>query len=305
MKIVFAGTPHFATVSLTALAGAGHDIALVLTQPDRPAGRGMRMTPCAVAEEALRLGCKLAQPATLRNTESEELIRAIGADVMVVAAYGQLLPPAILALPRHGCLNVHASLLPRWRGAAPVTRAIEAGDTETGVCIMQMDAGLDTGPVVLERRIAIAADDTSASLTGKLAVLGAQCLVETLDAFPWRARAQPAEGATYARKIGKAEARIDWSRKAAEIERMLRAFDPFPGAETVCDGATVKIWRAKRIESGTHLPPGTVIESSGSLLVQCGEDALALEIVQRPGGKRLAIEEFLRGFDCAPGARLT
>ena len=305
LKIVFAGTPHFAAVSLTALAVAGHDIALVLTQPDRPAGRGMRLTPCAVAQEAQRLGCKLAQPATLRNAESEELIRAVGADVMVVAAYGQLLPPNILALPRHGCLNVHASLLPRWRGAAPVARAIEAGDAETGVCIMQMDAGLDTGPVILERRIAIAADDTSASLTEKLATHGAQCLTEVLANFPWQARSQPAEGATYAKKIGKAEAHIDWSRPATEIERRLRAFDPFPGAESVCDGASLKIWRAQLVKSAGGLPPGTVIDSGGGLVVQCGEDALALQIVQRPGGKRLPIEQFLRGFDCAPGARLT
>ena len=304
MRIVFAGTPRFAAVSLTALAGAGYDIALVLTQPDRPAGRGLRMTPCAVAQEAIRLGVKLAQPATLRNTDSEELIRAAGADVMVVAAYGQLLPPSILAIPRHGCLNVHASLLPRWRGAAPVTRAIEAGDAETGVCIMQMDAGLDTGPVIREQRIAIAADDTSASLTDKLAALGAQCLTEVLAAFPWQAHPQPAEGATYAKKIGKAEAHIDWSMSAAEIERRVRAFDPFPGAETICDGATLKIWRARRVESGARLPPGTVIESSGNLVVQCGEDALVLQVVQKPGGKRLPIEEFLRGFDCAPGTRL-
>lgn len=304
MKLIFAGTPPFAAASLAALSRAGHDIALVLSQPDRPSGRGLRVTPCAVATEALRLGRALAQPDSLKSAESMELLRSVGADVMVVAAYGQLLPPAVLALPRHGCLNVHASLLPRWRGAAPVARAIEAGDAETGISIMQMDAGLDTGPVILERRMRIDPADTSATLLEKLAALGAACIVETLAASPWKSASQAAEGVTYARKMAKAEARIDWTRPAAEIERRLRAFDPFPGCETALDGATLKIWRASLAAGEAGAAPGAIVTASADcLVVQCGEGALALQTVQRPGGRRIGIGEFLRAAPVA-AARL-
>ncbi len=306
MKLIFAGTPSFAAASLSALHAAGHDIALVITQPDRPAGRGQRLQACAVALEAERLGLKLAKPASLKSAEHLPMLQEVNADVMVVAAYGQILTPAVLAVPRVGCLNIHASLLPRWRGAAPVTRAIQAGDRESGVCIMQMEAGLDTGPVILEKRLPIAADDTSASLLEKLTGLGAECIVETLAAGSWRAKPQPAEGVTYARKIEKAEAKIDWTKSAEEIERALRAFDPFPGCESSLEGETVKVWRALRCAGVENKDPGTVLSASGdALTVQCGSGALSLQIVQRPGGRRMPIADFMRGRGIVAGARFT
>jgi methionyl-tRNA formyltransferase len=299
MKLIFAGTPPFAAVALRALCAAGHEIALVLTQPDRPAGRGLKLTPSAVAVTATKLDLPMQKPATLKNADVQAGLAAIGADVMVVAAYGLILPQAVLDLPRLGCINIHGSLLPRWRGAAPVQRAIEAGDAETGIAIMQMEAGLDTGPVLLERRIAIAADDTSATLFAKLTDLGAIAIVDALAQLEAQKlpppQPQSAAGVTYASKVDKAEAKIDWSASAAVLERKIRAFDPFPGCETHINEGMLKIWRATVLPSSSTAEPGTILSANEqALTVQCGDDALSLQIIQRPGGKRLTIGEFMR-----------
>ena len=228
MKIVFAGTPEFAARALAALYEAGHDIPLVLTQPDRPAGRGMTLQASPVKQLALSRGSEVFQPLTLKDEAAQEKLRLLAPDVMVVAAYGLILPQAVLDIPRHGCLNIHASLLPRWRGAAPIHRAILAGDAESGVCIMQMEAGLDTGPVLLSSSTPISAQDTSQTLHDKLAVQGAQLIVSALQRLPLPAVAQPEAGVTYAAKLDKSEAPLDWRRPAAELDRQIRAFTPFP-----------------------------------------------------------------------------
>jgi len=307
VKLIFAGTPPFAAAALTALSEAGHEVALVLSQPDRPAGRGMKLTPSAVSTEAARLGLLLEKPPTLKAAEIQARLSRIEVDIMVVAAYGLLLPPQVLEIPRHGCVNIHGSLLPRWRGAAPVQRAIEAGDAETGIAIMQMDAGLDTGAVLLEKKIPIAADETSASLFEKLTQLGARTIVEALESLPQLiARDQPAEGATYARKIEKSEARIDWTLSARQIERRIRAFDPFPGCETVLNGEHIKIWRAQVVENDDHAAaPGSILEADPqSLLVQCGEHQLRWTVMQKAGGRRMMVDEFLRGTSISKGTIL-
>ena len=300
MKIVFAGTPDFAALSLNALLAAGHDIALVLTQPDRPSGRGMvlRSSPVKIAAEAS--GIDVFQPLTLKDPATQERIRAVQADAMIVAAYGLILPQAVLDMPRFGCINIHASLLPRWRGAAPIQRAIEAGDTESGVCIMQMEAGLDTGPVLLSGRVPIAADETAGTLHDKLADMGARLIVETLAKLPIDAVVQPEIGVTYAAKIDKAEAQIDWRRPAREIERQIRAFNPFPGAAGTLDGAAIKVWRSELVAAAA--PPGTVVsvERSG-IVVACGDGGLCLTELQKAGGKRLPVAQFLAGNPIAPG----
>lgn len=300
MKIVFAGTPDFAALSLNALLAAGHDIALVLTQPDRPSGRGMvlRSSPVKIAAEAS--GIDVFQPLTLKDPATQERIRAVQADAMIVAAYGLILPQAVLDMPRFGCINIHASLLPRWRGAAPIQRAIEAGDTESGVCIMQMEAGLDTGPVLLSGRVPIAADETAGTLHDKLADMGARLIVETLAKLPIDAVVQPEIGVTYAAKIEKAEAQIDWRRPAREIERQIRAFNPFPGAAGTLDGAAIKVWRSELVAAAA--PPGTVVsvERSG-IVVACGDGGLCLTELQKAGGKRLPVAQFLAGNPIAPG----
>ena len=308
MKLVFAGTPPFAAAALTALHHAGHDVALVLTQPDRPAGRGMKLASSAVAHEAGRLALRLDKPTTLKDVAVLAKLHEIGADVMVVAAYGLLLPKGVLEMPRFGCLNIHGSLLPRWRGAAPVQRAIEAGDTETGIAIMQMDAGLDTGAVLLERKISIAPDETSASLFEKLMPLGASTIVDALAILPTLvARPQPPTGVTYARKIDKSEAHIDWSQPAPLLERRIRAFDPFPGCETLMGGDPIKIWRAHVVDcDAVGAAPGTVTHTDRqALTVQCGQQQLQWVTVQKPGGKRISASEFLRGTAIAAGARLS
>jgi methionyl-tRNA formyltransferase len=299
LRVVFAGTPPFAAQALAALAAAGHEIPLVLTQPDRPAGRGLKLTASAVAEAAARLGLRVEKPLTLKVPEPLALLREIAPDVMVVAAYGLLLPQAVLDVPRHGCLNIHASLLPRWRGAAPIQRAILAGDSMTGVCIMQMEAGLDTGPVLLRREHPVGAEVTAGELTAALASVGAHAIVEalanldSLEPVP-----QDDSGASYAAKVQKAEARIDWTRPAAEIDRQVRAFNPFPGAEGTVLQAPLKIWRAEPIAaSGT---PGETLPGAQGLVVACGEGALRLLEVQRPGSRRVAAEDFLRGNPAAP-----
>ncbi|MDR2112627.1 MAG: methionyl-tRNA formyltransferase, partial [Candidatus Accumulibacter sp.] len=244
MKLVFAGTPEFAACALKAVLTANHQVTLVLTQPDRPAGRGMALRPSPVKEIAAAAGIDVFQPPALKDPATLERIRAASAEAMVVAAYGLILPPAVLDIPRFGCLNIHASLLPRWRGAAPIQRALLAGDAESGVCIMQMDAGLDTGPILRSGRLPIAAGETAGSLHDKLAGLGARLIVETLAGLPGAPAPQPSAGATYAAKIGKAEAALDWRSSAEELERQVRAFNPFPGAVTRLNGAPIKVWRA-------------------------------------------------------------
>ena len=297
MKIIFAGTPPFAAAALDALHAAGHELALVLTQPDRPAGRGLKLTPSAVSELAARLRLPVAKFASLKTAGALHTLSAVNADVMVVAAYGLLLPPAVLALPRVGCINIHGSLLPRWRGAAPVQRAIEAGDAETGITIMQMDEGLDTGAVLLGKKIAITNDDTSATLFEKLTALGAAAMVDALEKLPTLTpRMQAADGVTYAKKIDKTEAAINWHEPAENIARRIRAFDPFPGCETMLENEKLKIWRAFPVNNALNAAPGNVFAiSPDGITIACGVDALRVTCVQRPGGKRLSVADWLRG----------
>lgn len=306
VRILFAGTPEFAATALRALAEAGHDIALTLTQPDRPAGRGLQPKPSAVKTLALELGLPVYQPAELKSEVARRPLAEAQAEVMVVAAYGLILPPAVLQLPRLGCVNIHASLLPRWRGAAPIQRAILAGDAETGITLMQMDAGLDTGPILSMARLPIAADETAGSLHDKLAVLGAREIVRLLPrlaAGEVKAQAQDEAHALYAPKIGKAEARIDWRQPASVIDRVVRAFNPVPGAWTEWRGQVLKIWRAcPAAGSGT---PGTVLSATAEgLRVACGEGALTVLELQKAGGRRLSAAAFLAGQPLAPGERL-
>lgn len=306
MRIIFAGTPEFAATSLQALLLAGHGVPLVLTQPDRPSGRGMQLQPGAVKQLALTHGLALYQPERLKDPASHEPIRAAvvehAVDVMVVAAYGLILPPAVLDLPRLGCLNVHASLLPRWRGAAPIQRAILAGDRHTGITIMRMDAGLDTGAMLQQQTLPIAPDDNAATLQDKLAQLGARSIVEALAQLDTLVPlAQPADGVTYANKVSKAEAPLDWRRSALALEHQVRAFNPFPGASGMLDGTPLKIWQATVVPgSGT---PGTVLAANSSgIQVACGTDVLCLTELQRPGSKRLSVVDFLHGFAVAVGS---
>jgi methionyl-tRNA formyltransferase len=303
MKLVFAGTPEFAAVSLEALLAARHEVTLVLTQPDRPAGRGLKPQPSAVKQVALKRGLPVFQPATLKDTQARAAIAAERPDAMVVAAYGLLLPAAMLELPARGCINVHASLLPRWRGAAPIQRALLAGDAETGITIMQMDQGLDTGAILSQEPLVIAPDDTTGILHDRLGALGARLLVKTLSANP-TPRPQDAAAATYAARITKQEAEIDWRRPAAEIERQVRAFNPAPGASTRLDGVVLKIWRTHQ-ESGTAGAVGVVSAADpDGIVVGCGAGSLRITELQRAGGKRLPVQAFLAGFRLARGARL-
>jgi methionyl-tRNA formyltransferase len=311
MRVAFAGTPEFARAALAAVHGAGHTVPLVLTQPDRPAGRGLKLQASPVKQYAQAHGLPLSQPRGLRldgktpddAAAARAALEQAAPDVMVVAAYGLILPPWVLALPRHGCLNVHGSLLPRWRGAAPIQRAIEAGDALTGITIMQMDAGLDTGAMLLEGSTPITAADTSATLHDRLAALGARRVVQALALLAQGAlqpRPQPDEGVTYAHKIDKAEAAIDWRAPAVVIERRLRAFDPFPGGTTELAGQPLKVWRASVVPGSGA--PGQVLEAwADRLVLACGEGALALLELQLPGGKRIAAREFLRRHPLAPG----
>lgn len=304
MDLIFAGTPEFAAQALEVLIAAGHNVKLVLTQPDRPAGRGMQLQASAVKQVALKQEIPVYQPEKLRDPATHAPIRDAQADCMVVAAYGIILPQAVLDMPRIGCLNIHASLLPRWRGAAPIQRAIEAGDAETGVTIMQMDAGLDTGAMLLKEALPIAADDTAASLHDKLAEQGARLIVNALARYDdLKAEPQPEAGVTYAAKISKAEARIDWSLPAAQVERRIRAFDPFPGAVTEFKGTTIKVWRAATVAGAGE--PGTVLSADDKqLAVACGTGALSLQLLQKPGSKRLQVRDFLQGLPLTAGDRL-
>jgi methionyl-tRNA formyltransferase len=315
MRVAFAGTPDFAAAALAALHAAGHAIPLVLTQPDRPAGRGMKLSPSAVKQLALAHGLSVAQPQGLKldgrfaadAASARSALEAAAPDVMVVAAYGLILPRWVLELPRLGCLNIHASLLPRWRGAAPIHRAIEAGDAETGITIMQMDEGLDTGAMLAIVREPIRPDDTTGRLHDRLAALGARLIVQALAevaAGRLTPTPQPAEGVTYAHKIDKSEAAIDWKLPAATIERRVRAFDPFPGATFESGGETVKLWRAA-LRADLQGPPGRVLKADGlELLVACGEGGLSLLELQRPGGKRLAAPVFMQARPGLEGSNL-
>lgn len=309
MRIIFAGTPPFAAASLAALHAAGHEIALVLTQPDRPAGRGLKLQPSAVALEALSLGLNVAKPVSLKNPETQAMLAAVDADVIVVAAYGLMLPPAVLSLPRYGCINIHGSRLPRWRGAAPVQRAIEAGDCDTAIDIIQMDAGLDTGAVLHSEPCAIGVDETSGTLFEKLTRLAARTIVDVVAQLPnLSARAQLSEDAIYARKVTKADAVIDWKDSAVAIESRLRAFDPAPGCESTIDGERLKIWRGQVAtdEIASAGAPGSIVALSHErLAVQCGSGVLDLLTVQKPGGKRMAVADFLRGATLQHGWRFT
>jgi len=302
MKLIFAGTPEFAAQALGAIVDAGHEVALVLSQPDRPAGRGMTLQASPVKKLALEKGIEVFQPLSLKDAAAQEKIAAVGAEVMVVAAYGLILPQVVLDMPRFGCLNIHASLLPRWRGAAPIQRALLAGDAASGVCIMQMEAGLDTGPVLLRGAFPIAPDDTSVTLHDRLAALGAQLIVAALGKLPLPAESQPTEGVTYAHKIEKAEALIDWTKRAAELDRHLRAFNPFPGAQAVFAGQTVKLWRATPVEASGEIGQILAVDRS-TIVVACGEGALAISELQKAGGKRLPVQQFLAGHPLKVGDR--
>lgn len=316
LRVIFAGTPEFAAAALAAIHEAGFPVPLVLTQPDRPAGRGMKLQASPVKRYAEEHGLSVAQPPSLRRngkfpaeaTSAIDQLRATPHDVMVVAAYGLLLPQEVLDIAPHGCINIHASLLPRWRGAAPIHRAIEAGDTETGITLMQMDVGLDTGAMISEARTPIHNDDTTATLHDRLAEAGARLIVEALVELERNgkllATPQPAEGSTYAEKIGKHEAALDWRRPAAVLARQVRAFDPFPGGVATLDGVSLKIWSAVPVESANRAEPGTILDvSAEGVTVACGEGALRLTQLQKPGGKRLPVREFLAGSTLAAGQR--
>ena len=305
MRLIFAGTPEFAACALAALLHAGHEIALVLTQPDRPAGRGLKLVHSAVKALALNHGLDVYQPVNLKAEETRTRLHALGADAMVVAAYGLILPEAVLAIPRLGAINIHASLLPRWRGAAPIQRAILAGDARTGISIMQMDRGLDTGPILGVESVAIAAEDDSSSLHDKLAQTGARLILTVLAQLARGelvAQAQAAD-ATYAAKITKAEAEIDWGEPAQIIERKIRAFNPQPGASSTIRGVTLKIWRA--VVSTQEGAPGAILEAgTKGIVVACGAGALCVHELQRAGGRKLTAAQFLAGFPIASGERL-
>ncbi|MGZ3235911.1 MAG: methionyl-tRNA formyltransferase [Burkholderiaceae bacterium] len=307
MKIIFAGTPEFAAVALKALHDAGFDISLVLTQPDRPAGRGMQLHASAVKQFAIAHNIPVAQPISLRldgkypdvARQAHDLLRATPHDVMVVAAYGLILPRSILDIPKLGCINIHASLLPRWRGAAPIHRAIEAGDAETGVTIMQMEEGLDTGPMLAMQSVPIAPDDTTGSLHDKLANLGGTMIVDALQKLQndsLTAKPQPEAGANYAAKITKEEAALDFTQPAEKLARKIRAFNPFPGASAQFNDMTVKLWCAQ-VLAGLDGKPGQILAANtqDGVIVACGAGALRLTELQKAGGKRLPAVEFLKG----------
>lgn len=303
MRLAFMGTPDFAVAALDALHAAGHEIVCVYTQPPRPANRGKSLTPTPVHQRAEALGIEVRHPLKLRGQQAElEAFRALDLDVAVVAAYGLILPQEVLDAPKFGCLNIHASLLPRWRGAAPIHRAIEAGDAETGITIMQMDAGLDTGAMLLKRATPIGADETTPELHDRLAAMGAEMIVEALETLPsLTPEPQPAEGVTYASKIDKAEAKLDFAQPAAALERKVRALVPFPGAYAEYEGERIKILKAEVAPGKPDAAPGTVTDDR--LAIQTGEGALRPLVLQRAGKQALDLETFLRGFPIPSGAR--
>jgi methionyl-tRNA formyltransferase len=305
--VAFAGTPGFSVPPLEAVIQAGHEIVGVLTQPDRPKGRGQRLAASPVKQAAERHGLTILQPQTLKDQAARDAVAALRADVLVVVAYGLILPQLVLDLPRLGCVNIHASLLPRWRGAAPIQRAILAGDAETGVSIMQMNAGLDTGPVLLQKRIAISAVDTGGSLHDKLAALGATALLEALEGLSngtLRAVEQPAEGVNYAEKLHKSEAGIDWTRSARELDRQVRAFNPWPVAETQLDGEQLRILAARADDTAADDAAGTVIGvRNDAIVVACGQGTLHISELQRPGKRPVSARDFANSCPIA-GKRL-
>jgi methionyl-tRNA formyltransferase len=299
MRIIFMGSPEFAVPTLDALVAAGHEVVAAYTQPPRPAGRGKSERPTAVEMRARELGIEVRSPRSLKGAEEQAAFAALDAEVAVVAAYGLILPQAVLDAPAHGCLNVHGSLLPRWRGAAPVQRAIMAGDAVTGVTILGMEAGLDTGPMIAKAEIAIG-DKNAAQVTADLAELGAMMMLETLALRNFDGEPQPEDGVTYAAKISKAEARIDWARPAGEIARQVQGLAPFPGAWFAIGGERIKLLAADIVDGSGA--PGTVID--GQLTIACGERAIRPTLLQRAGHKPLPRDEVLRGFAVAAGARL-
>ncbi len=319
MRLIFAGTPEFAACALKALIAAGHAIALVLTQPDRPSGRGMKLTPSPVKVVALQYGLPVYQPSTLRDVEVQACLRAVSAEVMIVAAYGLILPQAVLDIPPRGCINLHASLLPRWRGAAPIQRAILAGDVETGITLMQMDAGLDTGAMLSRHPLTIGAEETAGELHDRLAMLGGVAIVELL--LRWAVasgevfgEAQDERLVTYAAKIDKAQARLDWQRPAVELLRQVRAYHPVPGAWTLLEGEPFKVWKAEiawheagaeaRVDDGERMPGAVLAGVGGGIFILCGAGVLRLLEVQVAGGRRLTADAFLAGHPLPAGSRL-
>jgi methionyl-tRNA formyltransferase len=308
MHIGFAGTPAFAAVALAAILDAGWAVTLVLTRPDRAHGRGMKVEPGPVKALACARGLPVLQPAGLKDSATRERISAVPLDVLVVAAFGLILPKPLLDWPRHGCINIHASLLPRWRGAAPIQRALLAGDRETGISIMAVDEGLDTGPIIARAPVPIAARETAGSLHDKLAVAGARAIVTVLRQLQQEghlpAQPQPEAGVTYAAKIDRAEARIDWQESAQVIDRQIRAFSPTPGAQTTLAGETIKLWEAAPVPSPSGAPGRVLRADATGIVVACGEGALKLTTLQRAGGRRLSVTAFLAGHPLATGAQL-
>ena len=310
MRVGFAGTPPFAVMALEAILAAGFSVPVVLTRPDRPRGRGLALQPSPVKSAALAHGLVVQHPATLKAPEAERQVTGVSIDVLVVAAYGLILPPAILEWPRHGALNIHASLLPRWRGAAPIQRALLAGDTESGITIMKMDAGLDTGPMVERIPVAIAPRETAGTLERKLAACGAEAIGRVLRTLA-RAGAlpgtpQPEQGITYATKVERREAEIDWSADAAEVDRVVRAFHPAPGAYTAHHGELWKIWSAEPLAEAHAETPGTVLRANrDGIVIACGSGALAARVLQPAGGKRIAAEALAAGRRVRAGDRFT
>ena len=301
MKLIFAGTPEFAVPALAALIAAGHEVALVLTQPDRPAGRGMKLKASPVKALALQHGLAVLQPETLKDP-------GVQADAMIVAAYGLIIPAAVLAMPRHGCYNIHASLLPRWRGAAPIQRALLAGDVETGVTIMEVVPALDAGAMISRGSVPITERDTAQTLHDALATIGAELMVDAMMqlARDGRLPATPQDESqvTYAAKLDKAEAMLDWTRPASELARRVRAFNPFPVAQTMLEGKICRIWMAQMAQGEwSQAVPGTILGLDDGIQVQCGDGVLTVEALQMPGGKRLTAREFLAGHALAMGAR--
>jgi methionyl-tRNA formyltransferase len=298
LRLVFAGTPEFALPCLDACLAAPTDVVAVYTQPDRPAGRGRKLTPSPIKRRALDAGVPVEQPETLKGTGAQAKLASYAPDLMIVVAYGLILPKKVLAIPRLGCWNVHASLLPRWRGAAPIQRAILAGDVETGVDLMQMEAGLDTGPVLIERRTPIGADETGGSLHDRLAALGADALAEGLARIAkgetLTPKAQSETGVEYAHKLDKSEARIEWSQPAAAIERKVRAFDPWPVAEADIDGERLRIWSARAIDERNDAAPGTIVATTRDALdIATGDGVLRILEVQRDGGRRVSVRDWI------------
>ncbi|MCC5973649.1 MAG: methionyl-tRNA formyltransferase [Rubellimicrobium sp.] len=303
MRIIFMGTPDFAVPALDALVAAGHEVAAVYCQPPRPAGRGQKARPASVQSRAEALGLAVFHPASLKGLGEQAALAALGADLAVVVAYGLILPAAVLAMPRLGCLNIHASLLPRWRGAAPIHRAIMAGDARTGVSIMRMEEGLDTGPVLLTRALPIGPEETTGELHDRLATLGAAMIVEALERLGTLvAEPQPQAGVTYAAKIDKAEARVDWARPADEVARTIRGLSPFPGAWTEIVGERVKLLRAVAVANPATdagaAPPGSLLsgDAPSGLVVACGQGAVRIDTLQRAGKRAMQVTEALRGW---------